>query len=288
MHIGLPEKEKGTKFLQCLRKRHFQIGIGAHNALGAQLIEAAGFDFVWASGLEISVAAGVPDASILGMEKFLEAASVINRVTSLPVIADCDTGFGGINNTIYMAEQYVTAGIGGVCIEDKVFPKTNSFVEAHHQLEAVEDFTRKIENIKRIGGGNLAVIARTEAFIAGEGVDVALARANYYAAAGADAILVHSKKSDAIEIREFMNRWVSIPIIVVPTAYATISMSELQEIGVTAAICANQLIRASIKSMEEALTCLKNRKELSAVDHLLAPLSTVLQMGRHGKHWQDV
>src|SRR3989338_9204423 len=102
--------------------------IGAHNALSAKLAEAAAFDCIWASGFEISTSYCVPDANILTMTDFLNAAISMNEAVSIPVIADCDTGFGNSNNVIHMVKKYESAGIAAVCIEDKHFPKLNSLV----------------------------------------------------------------------------------------------------------------------------------------------------------------
>ena len=95
----------------------------AHNALTAKLVERAGFDAVWASGLEISTSHGVPDANILTMTEFLNAAAEMADAVSVPVIADCDTGFGNSNNIIHLVRKYEAAGVASICIEDKLFPK---------------------------------------------------------------------------------------------------------------------------------------------------------------------
>ena len=101
--------------------------VGAHDGLGARLIELNGFNGVWASGLEISASHAVPDANILTMTQYLEAASIMNDVVSIPVVADCDTGYGNSNNVMHMVRKYEAAGIASVAIEDKRFPKVNSY-----------------------------------------------------------------------------------------------------------------------------------------------------------------
>ena len=101
--------------------------VGAHDGITAKLISRAGFEGVWASGLEISASYGVPDANILTMTQYLERAVEMNDASSLPVISDCDTGYGNVNNVIHMIESYERSGISAVCIEDKIFPKVNSF-----------------------------------------------------------------------------------------------------------------------------------------------------------------
>jgi len=94
--------------------------MGAHNALGAKLVEKSGFDAVWASGLEISTSYALPDANILTMTDFFNAASSMNEAVNIPIVADCDTGFGNSNNVIHLVKKYEAAEIAAVCIEDKL------------------------------------------------------------------------------------------------------------------------------------------------------------------------
>src|SRR5438046_8136808 len=100
---------------------------GAHDALSARLVEEAGFDGVWASGFEISASRGVPDASLITMSDMLEVAGHMNGAVAVPIVADCDGGFGNAINVIHMVRAYEQAGIAALCIEDSVFPKRCSF-----------------------------------------------------------------------------------------------------------------------------------------------------------------
>ena len=111
-----------------------------------ELIERAGFDFVWSSGFVISATHAVPDASLLSMTQFLEAARAMSQVIDIPVIADCDTGFGNANNVIYAVKRFEEAGVAGVSIEDKKFPKDNSLLAGGRQeLLPVAEFCGKIK-----------------------------------------------------------------------------------------------------------------------------------------------
>lgn len=229
--------------------------VGAHNALSAKLVEAAGFDAVWSSGLEISTSFGVPDANILTMTDFLNVSSSMNEAVSIPIIADCDTGFGNSNNVIHMVKKYEAAGIAAVCIEDKFFPKVNSFIPGRQELASISEFVGKILAAKNAQiGKDFMVIARVEALIAGWGLDEALRRAFAYADAGADAILIHSKSKTLDEIAEFARRWKNrAPLVVVPTTYYNTHIDDLSRINVKMVIYANQGIRAAIKSMQDVL-----------------------------------
>jgi len=224
---------------------------GAHNGMSAKLVEEVGFDVIWAGGLEISAAYGLPDTSIVTMTEFLAVAAQMDLVTNIPIIADCDTGYGDECNVAHLVRHYERQHIAGVCIEDKVFPKINSFMEGTQSLEPLAKFVSKLRAAKSAQRSrDFIVIARTEAFIAGLDWEVALTRAEAYAAAGADVILVHSKARSAKEIAQFMEHWhYPVPIAVVPTTYASATVQELHDYGVKIVIYANQGMRAAVKAM---------------------------------------
>src|SRR5262247_1823193 len=181
------------------------LAAGAHDALSAKLADEAGFDAIWASGFGISAVQGVPDANILTLTETLEAVRRICDAVAVPVVADCDNGYGNAINVMRTASEFERAGAAGICIEDNEFPKRCSFYAGvRRDLVATEEHARKIEaavSARRNRG--FAVIARTEALICGLGLDEALTRATAYAAAGADAVLVHSKQKDFAELARF-------------------------------------------------------------------------------------
>ncbi|QNE35614.1 isocitrate lyase/phosphoenolpyruvate mutase family protein [Leifsonia shinshuensis] len=229
------------------------LAAGAHNGIGAALARRAGYDAVWASGLEISAAHGLPDIGLLGMSDFLQAARTMDNASSLPVIADCDTGFGGEANVAYAVSSYEAAGIAAVCFEDKVFPKRNSFAEERHQeLVTIGEFSRKIRAAKGAQSSpDLVIIARTEALIAGAGMDEALRRADAFAAAGADVILIHSKAKEKTQIEEFLDRWSGgLPVAIVPTTYPDWTVADAYEAGASLIIHANQGLRATVTAVQ--------------------------------------
>jgi phosphoenolpyruvate phosphomutase len=164
---------------------------GAHHGLGARLVEEAGFHGVWASGFEISASYGVPDASILTMTETLDAARKMADAVRIPVIADCDTGFGNAINAIRTVEAFEAAGVAGLCIEDNIYPKRCSFYPGvRRQLADLDEQALKIKACVNAGSREFSVIARTEALIAGWGLEEALRRGRAYADAGADAVLI--------------------------------------------------------------------------------------------------
>lgn len=168
--------------------------VSAHNPLGARLAERAGFDGVWSSGLEVSASQGVPDTDILTMSELLGVASSMAAAVDVPVIADCDAGYGNAHNVMNMIRRYEAAGIAAVSIEDKRFPKVNSFIPGRQELAPIGEFCGKLAAAKEAQRHpGLMVIARIEALIAGWGMDEALRRGEAYARAGADAVLIHAK-----------------------------------------------------------------------------------------------
>src|SRR5688500_15692932 len=156
---------------------------GAHNALASRLVQEAGFDAIWASGLEISASFGVPDADILTMTEHLDVVRTMVRTSGIPVIADCDAGYGNAINVARTIRLYEEIGVGGVCIEDNVFPKQNSFYTRDVvPLASIPEQVGKLRAAKDTQrSSDFVLIARTEAFIAGHGLQAALDRANAYA-----------------------------------------------------------------------------------------------------------
>jgi len=254
------------------------LAAGAHDALSAKLAEQAGFDAIWASGFGISAVQAVPDANILTLTETLEAVRRIVDAVGLPVVADCDNGYGNAINVMRTVGEFERAGAAGVCIEDNEFPKRCSFYAGvRRDLVPVDEHARKIEaaTAARRDRG-FAVIARTEALIAGLGIEEALRRARAYAAAGADAVLVHSKAKDFGELRQFAGAWdAGVPLVAVPTTYPEVGPDELHAAGFRMAIFANQALRAAIVAMREALGEMRRSGRISSVEGRIAPLEDV-------------
>jgi phosphoenolpyruvate phosphomutase len=254
---------------------------GAHNGLSARLVEQAGFDAVWASGFEISASHAVPDANILTMAENLAVAKNINDSVAIPVVADCDNGYGNAINVMRLVEEYEKAGIAAVCIEDNVFPKRCSFYAGvKRELETIDEFAGKIRAAKRTQQHpDFVVIARTEALIAGWGMEEALKRGRAYAEAGADLVLIHSKSNSPREVMDFAAAWtLNTPLVAVPTTYHTTNVSELAAAGFKVVIFANQALRASIKAMRETLGVLRQAQQGAAVEGMIASLEEVYRL----------
>ncbi|WP_247315988.1 isocitrate lyase/phosphoenolpyruvate mutase family protein [Bradyrhizobium sp. 141] len=206
-----------------LRARMAETGLvhimAAHSPFSAILAEEAGFDGLWASGFELSALYGLPDMSLISMTQHLDMLRAIAGRTRLPIVADIDTGYGNAINVIHAITEYERAGASAVVIEDKTFPKLTSLVaDGRQHLLRVEEFQGKIEAaITARSDPDFLVIARTEALIASLGEAEALHRAHAYAEAGADMILIHSKRANPSEIESFSRAWTgSVPLVIVP------------------------------------------------------------------------
>ena len=254
---------------------------GAFDAMSAKLVENSGFDAIWAGSFGISATHALPDASILTMTEFLNVASNMEDACDIPIIADCDTGFGGPSNVTHMVKKYEKTGVAAVCIEDKTFPKQNSFLEnSKQELLPEKEFVAKIIAAKEAKeNSNFMIIGRTEALISGLGMKEAIKRANAYEKAGADAILIHSKQDTPEEIFEFSESWGgTLPLVVVPTSFPTVKLDELVSHKIKMVIYANQTLRATHAIISKVLEQLKNSASISDLSIDMTSMQEIFQL----------
>lgn len=260
--------------------------MSAHNPLSARLAEEAGFDGIWASGFELSAAYGVPDASLLSLTQHLDMTRAMCEQIGIPVVADIDTGYGNAVNVLQVVGSYARAGAAAVVIEDKVFPKDTSLLAGGRQeLVRVEEFQGKIEAAKAAGAAHdLVVIARTEALIADLGEPEALKRGAAYAEAGADLLLIHSKRKTPDEIVSFAKSWPgTIPLVLVPTAYPDLTEAMIRELGkIAIVIYANHAIRAAVGAMREVFAAIKRDGGIHRVDKTIPTVEEIFDLQRVG------
>jgi phosphoenolpyruvate phosphomutase len=270
---------KAQALRQLLARPGLVAAVGAHDALSARLVEAAGFPVVWSSSFTVSAAQrAMPDVNLLTMSETLEAARHIDRAVDIPVIADCDNGYGNAVNVVRTVEEYERAGIAGLCLEDNLFPKKCSLYPGmRRELATIEEHAGKIRAAKRAQRDPATVvIARTEALIAGWGMTEALRRAEAYVQAGADMILMHSKAPTAAEVLEFMRRWDQrAPVVVVPTLYPSVTWQELEGAGVKLVIWANHVLRGAVRGIQETLAVLGRERRLDALAPHIVPLEEI-------------
>jgi phosphoenolpyruvate phosphomutase len=272
---------KTTQFRNLLQSPELECILEAHNGLSARIVEEAGFPGIWASGLCLSAQFGVRDSNEASWTQILDVLEFMSDATTVPILLDGDTGYGNFNNMRRLVRKLEQRQIAAVCIEDKLFPKTNSFIAGETQpLADIEEFCGKIKAGKDAQlDPDFSVIARTEALIAGRGMDEALRRAEAYHEAGADAILIHSSRQTADEVLAFRAEWGDrCPVVLVPTRYHGTPTDVFREAGFSLAIWANHLLRSSLLAMQRTARILKREARLSAVENHIAPLSEVFRL----------
>jgi phosphoenolpyruvate phosphomutase len=257
--VGLPQKSpkntqtRSAKLRQMLQSAELEFLMEAHNGLSARIVREAGFKGIWASGLTISAQFGVRDNNEASWTQVVDMLEFMADASDLPILLDGDTGYGNFNNMRRLVRKLEQRGIAGVCIEDKQFPKTNSFLNGERQpLADIEEFVGKIAAGKDTQqDASFSIVARVEALIAGWGMDEALRRAEAYRLAGADAILIHSKLSKPDEIVTFAKEWARrSPLVIVPTRYYSTPTEVFRQAGISTVIWANHLLRAAASAMQ--------------------------------------
>jgi len=253
----------------------------AHNGLSARIVEEAGFAGIWASGLTMSASQAVRDCNEASWTQVLDGIEFMADATRLPILVDGDTGHGNFNNVRRFVTKLEQRGAAGVCIEDKQFPKTNRFVNGKDQaLADIAEFSGRIKASKdALHSDQFVIVARTEALVTGRGVGDALARAEAYWHAGADAILIHSAKSDASEVLEFKRIWGStLPVIIVPTKYHTTPTETFRANGFSVVVWANHLLRAAVTAMQSTAARLFAEQCLTTVEPAVATIQEVFRL----------
>jgi phosphoenolpyruvate phosphomutase len=264
-----------------IESRELSFLMEAHNGLSAKVAEEAGFAGIWASGLSISAALGVRDNNEASWTQVLEVLEFMSDATRVPILLDGDTGYGNFNSMRRLVRKLEQRGVAGVCIEDKIFPKTNSFLRGAAQpLADVDEFAGKIRAGKEARTDeDFVVVARVEAFIAGWGLDEALRRAEAYRVAGADAILIHSALRAPDEILAFKKEWGErLPVVIVPTKYYTTPTEVFRAQGFSVVIWANHLMRAALAAMQKTAQRIFAEESLLEVEDLVATVAEVFRI----------
>ncbi|TCZ65028.1 phosphoenolpyruvate mutase [Roseicella aquatilis] len=252
----------------------------AHDGLSARIVEEAGFRGIWASGLTTSAALGLRDSNEASWTQVLDQLEYMADATSLPILVDGDTGHGNFNNVRRFVRKLGERSLAGVCIEDKLFPKTNSFIGEGQALADIEEFCGRIKAGKDSQvNDDFVLVARVEALIAGLGMAEALRRAEAYHRAGADAILIHSKRADAGEILAFARAWGNrAPLVIVPTMYYATPTPVYREAGISTVIWANHLLRSAIVAMRETAAQIAEDESLIRVEGRVASVQEVFRL----------
>ncbi|MCI8691533.1 MAG: phosphoenolpyruvate mutase [Lachnospiraceae bacterium] len=242
------------------------------------------FDAMWISSLCDSTVKGKPDIELVDMSSRIRTIDDVMDVTTKPIILDGDTG-GLIEHFVYNVRTLERIGVSAVIIEDKKGIKRNSLfgTEVEQTQDSMEDFCAKIKAGKEaLRTGEFMIIARIESLILEKGMEDALNRASAYVRAGADAIMIHSRKTEPDEIFEFCDRFRAedreTPIVVVPTTFHSVTEQELQNHGVNIVIYANQFLRSAFPAMQRtADLILRNHRALEA-DRQCMPFRDIITL----------
>ncbi len=270
-----------VRFRELLNSPELEFLCEAHNGISAKIAEEAGFKALWAGGLCMSAQYGVRDSNEASWTQVLEMLEFMADATSLPIMLDGDTGYGNFNNVRRLVRKLEQRSIAAVCIEDKLYPKTNSFIDGDKQeLADIDEFCSRIKAGKDAQqDDNFAIITRVEAFIAGWGLDEALKRAEAYHAAGSDGILIHSALNHPAEVLAFKKEWADrSPVVIVPTKYYSTPTDVFREAGFALAIWANHLLRAAIVAMRECAETMQREQSLISVEDRVAPVKEIFRL----------
>ncbi len=242
------------------------------------------FDAMWISSLCDSTAKGKPDIELVDMTSRFRTIDDIMEVTTKPIIFDGDTG-GLTEHFVYTVRSLERMGVSAVIIEDKTGLKKNSLfgTEVEQTQASIEDFSAKITAGKKAQlTDDFMIIARIESLILNQGMEDALKRARAFVAAGADGIMIHSRKKDPAEILEFCDKFrkenKTTPIVVVPSSFNIITEEELVQHGVNIVIYANQLTRSAFPAMQHTAEDILKYHRAKEVDDQLMPIKQIITL----------
>jgi phosphoenolpyruvate phosphomutase len=272
---------RSAKLRQMLQSRQLEFLLEAHNGLSARIVRETGFSGIWASGLSISAQLGVRDNNEASWTQVVDVLEFMADASDLPILLDGDTGYGNFNNLRRLVRKLEQRGIAGVCIEDKQFPKTNSFLNGERQpLADIQEFAGKIAAGKDTQTDpNFSIVARVEALIAGWGMEEALKRAEAYRKAGADAILIHSKLSKPDEILTFAREWGGrLPLVIVPTKYYSTPTDVFRRAGISMVIWANHMVRSATSAMQSVAKEIFQSQTLVNIEDRIVPVDEIFRL----------
>lgn len=242
------------------------------------------FDAMWISSLCDSTAKGKPDIELVDMTSRFRTIEDITEVTTKPIIFDGDTG-GLTEHFVYTVRSLERLGVSAVIIEDKKGLKKNSLfgTEVEQTQATIEEMSAKIAAGKKAQlTDDFMIIARIESLILEKGMDDALERAFAFVEAGADGIMIHSRKKDPAEIVEFCDKFRSkdktTPIVVVPSSFNVITEDELAEHGVNIVIYANQLTRSAFPAMQQTAKDILKYHRAKEVDDRLMSIKQIITL----------
>ncbi len=291
-NLAMPDIRRG-RLRRLLEAKGFVTAMEAHDGLTGLIVEntvvheeggAHQFDVMWVSSLCDSTAKGKPDIELVDMTSRFRTIEDITEVTTKPIIFDGDTG-GKTEHFVYTVRSLERLGVSMVIIEDKTGLKKNSLfgTEVVQTQDSIENFSAKIRAGKKAQRTReFMICARIESLILERGMDDALARAFAFVSAGADAIMIHSRKKDPSEIQEFIEKFrekdVATPIVLVPTSFNEVKEAEWKERGANIIIYANQLMRAEVPAMQKAAESILRNHRAKECDDMIMPFKDIIRL----------
>ena len=290
--LAMPDIRRG-RLKRVLNAKGLVTVMEAHDGLTGLIVEntvvyenggAHQFDAMWVSSLCDSTAKGKPDIELVDMTSRFRTIEDITEVTTKPIIFDGDTG-GKTEHFVYTVRSLERLGVSMIIIEDKTGLKKNSLfgTEVVQTQDSIENFSAKIRAGKKAQRTKeFMICARIESLILEQGMEDALTRAFAFVEAGADAIMIHSRKKDPSEIQEFIEKFrakdKNTPIVLVPTAFNSVTEEEWKERGANIIIYANQLMRAEVPAMQKAAELILENHRAEECDAMLMPFKDIIRM----------
>lgn len=290
--LAMPDVRRG-RLKRVLETKGLVTAMEAHDGLTGLIVEntvahqggrAHQFDAMWVSSLCDSTAKGKPDIELVDMTSRLRTIEDITEVTTKPIIFDGDTG-GKTEHFVYTVRSLERLGVSMVVIEDKTGLKKNSLfgTEVFQSQDSIENFSVKIRAGKKAQRTKeFMICARIESLILEQGMEDALTRAFAFVEAGADAIMIHSRKKDPSEIQEFIKKFrtkdKTTPIVLVPTSFNSVTEEEWKQCGANIIIYANQLMRAEVPAMQKVAQMILENHRSEECDSMLMPFKDIIRL----------
>ena len=291
-NLAMPDMRRG-RLKRVLEMKGFLTAMEAHDGLTGLIVEnsmvnqnggAHQFDAMWISSLCDSTAKGKPDIELVDMTSRFRTIEDITEVTTKPIIFDGDTG-GKTEHFIYTVRSLERLGVSMIIIEDKTGLKKNSLfgTEVQQTQDSIESFSAKIRAGKKAQRTTeFMICARIESLILDKGMEDALMRAFAFVEAGADAIMIHSRKKDPNEIKEFIKKFrtkdKTTPIVLVPTSFNSVKEEEWKALGANIVIYANQLMRAEVPAMQKVAQIILENHRSEECDDMLMPFNEIIRL----------
>lgn len=252
----------------------------AHDALSAAVAQRSGFKGLWVSRRSISSGLGYRDANEASWIELVNSVDRVTDATGIPVLVDADSGLDNFNNARLVARKLYERGTGGICLEDQGSARTNCAADDRPPFADIAEFCGRLRAVKdTVPETDFVLVARIEASIAEHGPQAALAQAHAYADAGADAILIYSRKRAADDIFAFMRNWQNrLPVVMAPTKRYRTPTAKFREAGIATVIWTRHAMGAAIAAMRDVCTRNLRDEGITGTEPQLATLEELFDL----------